>query len=133
MAFYVLFICVILCILMSLRVLFLPRNVRSNPVSLENFFMLAMLYATIMIGFGLLYMMLEMKGIPLIIDLPEVDHISFLTRLQTFVYFSGMTLFSVGYGDITPIGIGRVIAITEALIGHTIAAAFVARAVFDRE
>lgn len=133
MAFYILFICVILCILMSLRVLFLPRNVRSNPVSLENFFMLAMLYATIMIGFGLLYMMLEMKGIRLIVDLPEVDHISFFTRLETFVYFSGMTLFSVGYGDITPIGIGRLIAITEALIGHTIAAAFVARAVFDRD
>ncbi|NMD71402.1 two pore domain potassium channel family protein [Bacillus sp. DNRA2] len=133
MAFYVLFVCVIFCILMSLRVLFLPRSVRSNPVSLENFFMLAMLYATIMIGFGLLYMMLEMKGFQIIVDGSEMDHISFFTQLKTYIYFSGMTLFSVGYGDITPIGIGRLIAINEALIGHTIAAAFVARAVFDRE
>ncbi|MEW8986042.1 MAG: ion channel [Bacillus sp. (in: firmicutes)] len=94
--------------------------------------MLAMLYATIMIGFGLLFMMLEMKGFLLIVDASESDHISFFTQLETYIYFSGMTLFSVGYGDITPIGIGRLLAITEALLGHTIAAAFVARAVFDR-
>ncbi|WP_147535578.1 ion channel [Bacillus marasmi] len=132
MAFYILFICVVFCIFMSLRVLFLPRSIRGNPVSLENFFMLAMLYATIMIGFGLLFMMLEMKGFLLIVDASESDHISFFTQLETYIYFSGMTLFSVGYGDITPIGIGRLLAITEALLGHTIAAAFVARAVFDR-
>jgi potassium channel LctB len=133
MAFYILFICVVICIGMSIRVLFLPQDRRGNPVSLENFLMLAMLYATIMIGFGLLYMMLEMKGFQLILEGGKPSADNFFSRLQSFIYFSGMTLFSVGYGDITPVGIGRVIAIFEALIGHTIAAAFVARAVFDHE
>jgi potassium channel LctB len=42
-------------------------------------------------------------------------------------------LFSVGYGDIAPIGIGRVIAMIEALIGYTIPAAFVAKAFIDKD
>ena len=57
----------------------------------------------------------------------------FIERLGTYIYFSAVTLFSVGYGDIAPIGIGRLIAMIEALIGYTIPAAFVARAVFDLE
>ncbi|MGJ7918921.1 ion channel [Neobacillus sp. LXY-4] len=133
MTFYILFISILLCIGMSLRVLFLPQDVRGKPVSLQNFLMLAMLYATIMIGFGLLFMMLDMKGFNIVREASDGSPFNFFSRLQSFIYFSGMTLFSVGYGDITPVGIGRVIAITEALIGHTIAAAFVARAVFDRE
>jgi potassium channel LctB len=34
---------------------------------------------------------------------------------------------------VIPQGLGRIIAIIEALIGYTLPAAFVARAVFDRE
>ena len=56
-----------------------------------------------------------------------------MERLETYIYFSAVTLFSVGYGDIAPIGIGRVIAMIEALIGYTIPAAFVAKAFIDIE
>jgi potassium channel LctB len=49
------------------------------------------------------------------------------------MYFSAITLLSVGYGDITPVGIGRWIAIIEALVGYTMPAAFVARTFMEHE
>lgn len=86
-----------------------------------------------MIGFGLIYILLELKGYPVFIDETMGMEDSLVNRLETGFYFSAVTLFSVGYGDIAPIGIGRIIAVVEALIGYTIPAAFVFRAVYEME
>ena len=83
-----------------------------------------------LIGFGLIYILLETKGHEVMVEMYPMPADNFFERLETYIYFSAVTLFSVGYGDIAPIGIGRVIAMIEALIGYTIPAAFVARAVF---
>ena len=133
MTFYLLFIFVSFCIVMSLRTIFSSYKIKGKRVSIENFLFLVTLYATLMIGFGMIYMLLEMKGFLVILEENKILVGDFFVRLETFIYFSGMTLFSVGYGDISPIGIGRVVAVIEALIGYTIPAAFVARAVFNRE
>lgn len=133
MTYYLILIIVLLCIVMSIRLLFMPHKFNGKQISLENFLFLAMLYATIMIGFGVIYLLLEMKGILVIVESNQSIGLDFFSRLVTFIYFSGVTLFSVGYGDIAPIGISRVVVVLEALIGYAIPAAFVARAVFDRE
>jgi potassium channel LctB len=86
-----------------------------------------------MIGFGLIYILLDLHGLVVLIDGTNYIEAGFLERLETGFYFSAVTLFSVGYGDISPIGIGRMIAVMEALIGYVIPAAFVARVVFDAE
>jgi potassium channel LctB len=44
-----------------------------------------------------------------------------------------MTMFSVGHGDVSPIGVGRIIAAIEAFIGYSLPAAFLIRAVIDFE
>lgn len=133
MTFYILFFFVTFCIIMSLRTLFFSYKIKGKRVSVENFLFLVFLYATIMIGFGMIYMLLEMKGYLVLIEENKIFVGDFFARLETFIYFSGMTLFSVGYGDLAPIGVGRIVAVIEALIGYTIPAAFVARAVFHRE
>ncbi|HZG72269.1 MAG TPA: ion channel, partial [Chondromyces sp.] len=56
---------------------------------------------------------------------------SLMDMLYFSFYFSGITLFSVGYGDIVPSGAGIWIALIEAWIGYTIPAAFVMRTVID--
>ena len=84
-----------------------------------------------MIGFGLIYILLDMNGHTVLIDETNYLEIDFLDRLETGFYFSAVTLFSVGYGDISPVGIGRIIAVLEALIGYVIPTAFVARVVFN--
>jgi potassium channel LctB len=133
MIFYLSLILIIMSILSSVRILFLPQKVKGNRVYFENFLFFAAVYATVMIGFGLMYIILEVHGYPVLDDGDKSPGSGFLSRLETGLYFSAMTLFSVGYGEIAPIGVGRIIAVSEALIGYTIPAAFVARTVLDLE
>lgn len=132
MTFFLLFISITTCITMSLKTLFSPNRIKGKMLSLENFLVLAVVYITITLGFALIYLLFDIEGYPIVRDglLNEGD--GFLMKMESSFYFSAMTLFSVGYGDIYPIGIGRMIAVFEALIGYTIPAAFVARAVLDR-
>lgn len=133
MMVYLFILVIILCITMSLRALFFPNRIKGKSVSLENFFFLAAIYFTVLVGFGLIYFLIAEEGYTILIDSNEVIETSFIRRLGTAIYFSAITLFSVGYGDIAPVGIGRMIVVIEALIGYTIPAAFVARAVYDME
>ena len=133
MIYFLSFTFTVYCIVMSLRTLFIPNTVKGKLVSIEDFIYLSFVYITILIGFGLIYILLETKGYEILIEQYPTSSEHFLERLGTYIYFSGITLFSVGYGDIAPVGIGRIIAIIEALIGYAIPTAFVAQAVFNRD
>ncbi|VEF48862.1 Ion transport 2 domain-containing protein [Bacillus freudenreichii] len=130
---YALFLGVLICIFMALRLLFFPARFKYKEVSFENFVFLGLTYVVIMIGFGILYLLLDMKGFHVFNDV-EADMAagrSFFSNLGTSIYLSAVTLFSVGFGDVAPIGIGRMLAIIEALLGYTIPAAFVVRTFID--
>lgn len=114
---------------MSLRTLFIPNTLKGKFVSVENFLYLGAVYLTIIIGFGLIYILFNLIGMPL---LREVNH-PHKNIFETSFYFSAMTLFSVGNGDVLPQGLGRMVAVIEALIGYTLPAAFVARVVLNKE
>jgi potassium channel LctB len=120
---------VVFCIFMSLRTLFIPNTLREKFVSVENFLYLGCIYLTVIIGYGLIYLLFELKGMLLLIEMNNINNNNIF---ETSFYFSAMTLFSVGNGDVIPHGFGRIIAVTEALIGYTLPAAFVARAVLNR-
>jgi potassium channel LctB len=133
LVFYFLLLFVTFCIFMSLRILFIPNKIKGKVVSLENFLLLILIYVTTVIGFGVIYVLFELKGATILLDSGEVLTGDFFLKLESSLYFSAMTLFSVGHGDVVPLGVGRMIALLEALIGYTIPAAFVARAVRDME
>lgn len=77
------------------------------------------LFATFVIfGSAFLYFLLGVEGKGGVIDLQM--HIGIkanLTYLWECLYFSIVTFTTLGYGDIVPIGISRVIAAIEALVG----------------
>jgi len=134
MFFYFLLALTIFFIVMSLRTLFVPYRLKEKWVSFENFIYLFFVYITIMIGFGLIYTLFQLNGFRVYLDSQMVvSPLNFFDTLLSSVYFSGITLFSVGFGDLVPVGLGRIIVVVEALIGYTIPAAFVARAVLDME
>jgi len=118
---------------MALRLLFFPARFKYKEVSFENFVFLGITYAVIMIGFGILYLMLDMKGLYVFndVEMRESAGVGFFAKFGTSVYLSAVTLFSVGFGDVAPVGIGRFLAIIEALLGYTIPAAFVVRTFID--
>ncbi|WHY03449.1 potassium channel family protein [Neobacillus sp. DY30] len=130
MMFYFLLPIVIFCIFMSIRTLFIPNTIKGKFVSIENALFLGSIYLTVILGFGLIYLLFELKGISLLV---EVNGENNYNLFETSFYFSAMTLFSVGNGDVIPHGLGRMVAVVEALIGYTLPAAFVARALMDRE
>lgn len=99
--------------------------------SVHHFYSLVLVYFTVMIGFGLLYFVLSSQGWSILQD-ELLRRDSVLDRMAHSIYFSGVTLMTVGYGDITPIGIGRVIALSEALIGYILPAAFFVQLIQDK-
>ena len=122
---------IIFIIAMSLRTLFIPAALKEKFVSWENFLYLIFIYTTVFLGFGMIYFILIQHGIEVLNENGEIVQNNIPHSLQTSFYFSGLTLFSVGYGDVTPLGIGRLVAIIEALIGYTVPASFVVRTVVE--
>ena len=132
MMFYILIVGVVFCMTMSIRTLFLA-NSENKRFSMENLLWLGNLYITILVGFALVYLLFELQNYSVILDRGSRLVGNFSEQLKTSFYFSAMTMFSVGYGDISPIGVGRMIATVQAFIGYTLPAAFVIRAVIEMD
>ncbi|MBA9028230.1 MULTISPECIES: potassium channel family protein [Bacillaceae] len=128
MTFYALFIAIIFCMVMSIRTLFLTTGDKKR-FSMETLGWAINLYATILIGFALIYLLFELQNHSVILDNGKRVEGDFFQQLQTSFYFSAMTMFSVGYGDISPIGIGRMVATIQAFVGYALPVAFVIRTV----
>ncbi|WP_319922063.1 ion channel [Neobacillus dielmonensis] len=109
--------------------MFIPNIIKGKLVSVDNFFYLGVCYLSVIIGFGLIYLLFELMGTAVLKEIGGENKNIF----ETSFYFSAMMLFSVGNGDVIPQGIGRLIAVTEALIGYTLPAAFVAKVMSDKE
>ncbi|WP_456276703.1 ion channel [Bacillus sp. AK128] len=117
----------------SFTQLFQRHEHRHNYISFENVAFLFLLYVNVLVGFSIIYTLFEMRGIPVLVEGSTILTGGFFEILGSSLYFSAITLLSVGYGDITPVGFGRWIAILEALIGYVIPAAFVVRSMVDFE
>lgn len=116
--------------MMALHTVFEPARFKYKQVSFENFLFLCCTYTILMIGFALLYLMLEFRGLA-VFGGTHLHQENIVERFIQALYFSGVTLFSVGFGDVVPLGIARLLVIIEAMIGYTIPAAFVVRSYID--
>lgn len=103
-------------------------EMKDSRFSTEIFYMLLMIYSIVIIGFGLIYFILSFQGIVLV-EHGEPRQVNVIGSLIHSLYFSGVTLLTIGYGDIIPVGIGRFVALIEALIGYVLPTAFVLRLV----
>ncbi|WP_053216287.1 ion channel [Guptibacillus hwajinpoensis] len=109
-------------------------RIPGSLLSVYKMFLLFIVYVTMIVAFGSMYLSLIILDIPVLqegqVDLAHMT-LSPLSKVQSVLYFSAVTLLSVGYGDLTPIGIGRWIAIIEALIGYLMPAAFFVTTIVD--
>lgn len=107
---------------------FLQQRYRINVsrnISIYGLISLALLYLTIALGFSGIYLVLELTGINVIYIKTDLLNNNAMEYLLNIIYFSSTTLFSIGYGDIVPVGLGKVIAIMEGLIGYLLPPAFI--------
>ncbi|HLS66026.1 MAG TPA: potassium channel family protein [Pseudogracilibacillus sp.] len=130
----ILFICILLTIIMISMVQFLSFTYKERAkksvtsISLEIFYTLLLIYVIVILGFGLIYFLLSFYKQTLIDNASDTP-VSLGGLLLRCFYFSGVTLLTIGYGDITPLGIGRFIAIVQSLIGYLLPTAFVLKIV----
>lgn len=124
---YVIGSMIFLCMMMSVWALFTPSGKKDHVFSLHHFFFLGMCYLTIMIGFGAIYLLLDLEGVQILVEEGAPISGTFIEHFFTSIYFSGVTLFSLGYGDVTPVGVGRGVALIESWLGYTVPAAFVVK------
>ncbi|QOR67106.1 two pore domain potassium channel family protein [Cytobacillus suaedae] len=118
---------------MSIKSLFSMSRKKNQYISFENIVLLFFIYITVLLGFGVIYTSFIMLGAPILIEDGTYISGDFFSVLQDSMYFSAITLFSVGYGDITPVGVGRWLSIIEALLGYIMPTAFVVRSVVSYE
>ncbi|MGY3718226.1 ion channel [Sutcliffiella cohnii] len=134
MLFFIVLCIVALAIIFSFLHLFSPnrRDMRGIPyASKETLILLLLIYLTLVISFAVLYCVIHLNIQPIITEGGELLKEDFFSTMTTSVYYSAVTMLTVGYGDVTPIGIGRGIAIIQALLGYVMPAAFVVRIVLD--
>lgn len=103
-------------------------EMKDSRFSTEIFYTLLVIYTIVIIGFGLIYFILSFDHITLV-ENGDLSEAGVIGSLVHSLYFSGVTLLTIGYGDIIPIGIGRLIALIEALIGYILPTAFVLKLV----
>jgi len=120
-------------IAMSLFLLVKKQPTYGRKISIQHFIVLLFVYANVTIGFGVLYIALELSGIPVLKESDSRETETLLHSIEDVLYFSGVTLLTVGYGDIIPLGIGRWIAMIQALIGYLLPAAFVVTTIIHND
>lgn len=123
---------VLFCLVMSLKILI--KAVRKGTfLSFETVFVIGFVYITFLIGFAMLYLLLHEYDIIVLMENGSGLKGTYFEKLETCLYFSAVTLFSVGYGDITPVGIGRWLALIEAFLGYILPTTVVARTVIEMD
>ncbi len=131
------FVSVFIIVQKSLIIFFRhPRHLHKKSrkfISFDDLIALFIVYSIIILGFGTIYFSLLMVGVPVLMEDGAPVHGTYAELTEVVSYFSAVTLLSVGYGDITPIGIGRWISIIEALVGYLLPAAFVLSTVIENE
>ena len=125
-------IIIAVCIFMSFKTV-VKACFQKNFLSYETVIMITYLYISLLVGFGMIYLICIQSNMEVLIEAGNPISGGYFDKLVTALYFSAVTLFSVGYGDLAPIGLGRFLAVIEALIGYVLPAVFLARTVIGIE
>lgn len=102
---------------------------RDKRKSLVRYFsQLVLFYANIVVTFALVYTFLDLTELGPVVDHYQqttLEEKGWLDRIGASLYFSVITLFSVGYGDVTPFGLSRAVAVIQAMFGYILPAVLV--------
>lgn len=110
-------------------VMILIHVLKSRRVTTDTLFGAICVYLLIGIGWGLLYVALEMLQPGSFSADPAIEQAD-ASKVSYFTYYSFVTLTTLGFGDITPLShIARTTTYLEAIIGQLYIAVLIARLV----
>ncbi|OEH86901.1 hypothetical protein BHU72_01165 [Desulfuribacillus stibiiarsenatis] len=95
--------------------------------NLQLLLFVTIFYINVIIYFSLLYVLFDLFNLGYIYDhYSTIEHqrqsLDIVTRSM---YFSAITLFSTGYGDVTPFGLTKMIAMIQSMFGYILQASFI--------
>lgn len=109
---------------LNVGIYFISRHLRGivvkrKTVIFYNIIILFNLYFIIAAAFSVIYMVLEYAGLGFIADhySSAVHQKQFIDIITRSLYFSFITLFAVGYGDMTPFGLSKAVSMIQAFVG----------------
>lgn len=113
-----------------IQFVFTKHRWSKNNISIayDVFYALVMIYVTVIVGFALLYYIFSFYDV-ILYESYYKEHETSLSVWWQSLYFSGVTMLTIGYGDIIPLGVGRFFALLQALIGFVLPTAFVLKVV----
>jgi potassium channel LctB len=112
----------IIFILINLIYFFKNKEFRYSYFSTRMFYKLFFVLTGVMIAFAVLYYGLGINGTVLRYSEPDGEPVTH--SFSNYLYFSGVTLLAVGYGDFLPVGHLRFFALMEAAIGLLLPSAY---------
>lgn len=91
-----------------------------KTIIIYNIIILFNLYFIISAAFSIIYIILDYANLGFIVDhYSSVNHQEqFKDIISRSLYFSYITMFAVGYGDMTPFGLSKAVSIIQASVGH---------------
>ncbi|MGD6830796.1 ion channel [Sutcliffiella halmapala] len=115
----------IVFLLANLYYFFTNKTYKKSYANSALFYKLFFVLLSITIGFAVLYYLLSFDEV--ILKIPDS------TGTQgkdffTYLYFSGVTILSVGYGDVVPVGSARFFSLIQASIGLLLPTAYFMKA-----
>ncbi|MFC4024385.1 ion channel [Oceanobacillus longus] len=116
----------IVFIAINLYYFFANKTYRKSYFSTALFLKLFFVLCGVLVGFALLYYLLSLEDVILVESLTNREPVE--PTFLNLLYFSGETLFSVGYGDMLPVGSVRFFAIIESAIGVLLPTAYFMKA-----
>lgn len=121
----------ILFMIVNLYYFFAGRKFEKSYFQSSLFQKLFFAMLGITIGFAALYYLLSMEGDVIRVGTEEGKDGG--ENFLDYLYFSGVTILSVGYGDLVPVGKARFFALIQSAIGFLLPTAFFIRALSEKE
>ena len=116
----------ILFLLANLYYFFTNKSYKESYFSSAMFYKLFFILLSLTLGFAVLYYLLSLNEVILRVNDPTGEAAD--QTFMDFLYFSGVTILSVGYGDFVPVGSARFFALIQASLGLMLPAAYFMKA-----
>jgi potassium channel LctB len=116
----------LLFLLVNLYYFFTNKTYKSSYASSALFYKLFYVMVSITFGFAVLYYVLSWNEVILKVSDSTGDQLN--GDFGDYLYFSGVTMLSVGYGDIVPVGSARFFSLLQASLGLLLPAAYFMKA-----
>jgi len=122
---------IVVFLLVNLFYFVTNRTFTFSYFSSTFFYKLFFVLLSITFGFALLYYLLSFNEDLLTLSDPTGDPVE--KTFSNALYFSGVTILSIGYGDIVPVGSARFFALLQASLGILVPAAYFMKAMSSSE